>query len=99
MKLCSSILAVPANLTLVCSSSANGAVTVAQSLSAGVFDVSGLNIYRVGGDSGPMASIFSGDTGGFRIDGITFETFVVPEPSAALLGGLGLLGLLRRRRA
>jgi hypothetical protein len=30
---------------------------------------------------------------------ITFNGSVIPEPSAALLGGLGLLGLLRRRRA
>ena len=30
---------------------------------------------------------------------ITFNGAVIPEPSAALLGGLGLLGLLRRRRA
>jgi MYXO-CTERM domain-containing protein len=29
---------------------------------------------------------------------ITFNGTVVPEPSAALLGGLGLIGLLRRRR-
>lgn len=29
---------------------------------------------------------------------ITFNGSVVPEPSAVLLGGLGLLGLLRRRR-
>jgi MYXO-CTERM domain-containing protein len=29
---------------------------------------------------------------------ITFNGTVVPEPSAALLGSLGLLGLLRRRR-
>lgn len=33
------------------------------------------------------------------ISSIVFNGSVVPEPSAALLGGLGLLGLLRRRRA
>jgi hypothetical protein len=30
---------------------------------------------------------------------ITFNGSVIPEPSVALLGGVGLLGLLRRRRA
>lgn len=33
-----------------------------------------------------------------RIDDFTLNGTVVPEPSAALLGGLGLLALLRRRR-
>jgi MYXO-CTERM domain-containing protein len=31
-------------------------------------------------------------------DGVYLNYAAVPEPSAALLGGLGLLALLRRRR-
>jgi hypothetical protein len=40
-------------------------------------------------------------TGNFNISGdsLQFTTVLVPEPGAALLGGLGLLTLLRRRRA
>ncbi len=37
---------------------------------------------------------FTGDLGGAT----RFVTITVPEPGAALLGGLGMLGLLRRRR-
>lgn len=42
----------------------------------------------------------SGGTAGayVNIRDITFSGTVVPEPSIALLGGIGLLGLLRRRR-
>ena len=33
------------------------------------------------------------------LDNIAISGTIVPEPSAALLGGLGLLALLRRRRS
>ena len=42
------------------------------------------------------------NTGNFYVDGINISSdsiYVVPEPSTALLGGLGLLALLRRRRS
>lgn len=54
-----------------------------------------------GGGSGANITVEQASQGtvglaGFSISSITFD--VVPEPSAALLGGLGLLTLLRRRR-
>lgn len=36
--------------------------------------------------------------GNWRFDMVTVSGTVIPEPSVALLGGLGVLGLLRRRR-
>jgi MYXO-CTERM domain-containing protein len=43
-----------------------------------------------------LATTVAGGTN--RIDNISVTSAVVPEPSAALLGALGALGILRRRR-
>jgi hypothetical protein len=49
--------------------------------------------------SGNSWSLVSGDnTWGFNHSTGVLSLTVVPEPCAALLGGLGLLALLRRRR-
>ncbi|MGC4013600.1 MAG: hypothetical protein QM755_03635 [Luteolibacter sp.] len=40
----------------------------------------------------------AGGNANIAVDNIAFSQFAVPEPSAALLGSAGLLGLLRRRR-
>lgn len=47
-----------------------------------------------------ITHLASGLTGSFTVDSGTSALYlnVVPEPAAALLGGLGLLALLRRRR-
>jgi hypothetical protein len=71
---------------------------VAEFTSAGNFDVSSLNLTLAGGSSlTDVAAIYSGDVGGFRVAGLTLAA--IPEPASALLGGLGMLTLLRRRRA
>jgi hypothetical protein len=41
----------------------------------------------------------SSTTGNLHIESFVINGTVIPEPSAALLGGLGLLALLRRRRS
>lgn len=46
--------------------------------------------------SNDMKIVFTGSSAGSLVDNIVITA--VPEPSAALLGGLGLLVLLRRRR-
>ncbi len=38
----------------------------------GDFDVTALDLVRAGNNPGPVAAVFSGDTGGFRIDGLSF---------------------------
>jgi len=64
----------------------------------GDFDVSSLNLTMAGGNSGPVAAIYSGDVGGFRFAGLTLEA--VPEPTSALLVGVSLLaGCFSRRRS
>ena len=45
--------------------------------SEGDFDVTSLELVKATGDPGPVAAIYSGDTGGFRLDGLSFT--VLPE--------------------
>ena len=49
---------------------------------------------------GVGTSVFGGiaGTSGFQLSPTAFDSAAVPEPSAALLGALGVLSLLRRRR-
>lgn len=57
------------------------------------FSVDGSN----NGFTGTNSQLFLGGGNGLSFDNISVVS-AVPEPSAALLGGLGVLGLLRRRR-
>jgi hypothetical protein len=60
--------------------------------------IDGTGISLAGGETMTFRPI-TGNAGGAGLSGFTFEVSAIPEPSAALLGGLGLLVLLRRRRA
>lgn len=91
------------NVTNLNSFSLNATRTTA---TTGVYDVfvNGIEVYSnqpytfgTGGDNGEVnfEVIASGGNNGLYDD---FSIMTVPEPRAALLGGLGMLALLRRRR-
>jgi hypothetical protein len=90
-------------VTIVNRSNTNLSMTVTSGFNGpGTIDVSNLNIIVQGGtSSSDVASIFMSSTTAagqnFRIGGFQLEA--IPEPRAALLGGIGLLALLRRRRS
>ncbi len=69
---------------------------------SGFNTVGSIKIFDFDGYSGAFTSVVpTGLAGGFTasFDNATGIVTVVPEPGAALLGGLGMLCLLRRRRA
>lgn len=54
-----------------------------------------------GGESAIFTIVFSGAasvSNSSAFDNLAFQGTVIPEPSTALLGGFGILLLLRRRR-
>lgn len=53
-------------------------------------------IMRTVADATPPGDVAAGGTS--RVDNFLISGTAIPEPSAVVLGGLGLLGLLRRRR-
>lgn len=60
--------------------------------------IDGTGISLAAGESMTFRTI-AGNPGRAGLRGFTFEVSAVPEPSTALLGGLGILCLLLRRRA
>jgi hypothetical protein len=64
------------SFTIVNLATRKSAEFVPASGTAGMFDVSDLDLSLPGGGSGAVAAIFSGDTGGFRVAGLMLE--VVP---------------------
>jgi hypothetical protein len=69
------------SFTIVNLATRRSAEFVPASGTAGMFDVSALDLTLPGGGSGAVAAIFSGDTGGFRIAGLMLEVISYVPPA------------------
>ncbi len=69
---------------------------IADGVSAGTIDVSSLNLVAAVGSTNPVASLISGDVGGFRVKGLTIN--VIPEPATMGLFAMSGLGIFLMRR-
>ncbi|MFT3990729.1 MAG: PEP-CTERM sorting domain-containing protein [Luteolibacter sp.] len=90
------------DFTLVLELTAAGEITITSSLLNTATNVNYASYTVV--DSSAVTTTFNevgfSFTSGLAADQVTFSNItIVPEPSIALLSGLGVLGLLRRRRA
>jgi MYXO-CTERM domain-containing protein len=66
---------------------------IANNIAVAAPNIGEILFLRFVNNSGNSTNKFSG------LDDVTLTVSPIPEPSAALLGGLGLLALLRRRRS
>ncbi|MBN2162053.1 MAG: hypothetical protein JXR25_11455 [Pontiellaceae bacterium] len=55
-----------------------------EEITAGTIDVSSLNLIATAGSTNPVAALFSGDVGGFRVNGLTFDFIYADDPEALL---------------
>ena len=79
-------------------STGSGAVSESAMLSSGTYTLTVTSRVNTTNGASAIASIPSSANGTVGITGLSFTVNAVPEPGGALLGGLGVLVLLRRCR-